>query len=159
MAIQRQITDVKAPMFSKHLKIGDVAKITGITLRTLRYYEELELIEPVDRSKGNFRLYDQTVIQRVQFINSLKKLDFSLEEIRDVLGSANAIKTEGDVVERTKLALQIKKEKITQKLIELADMNKEVDLSLRILESCKTCEHLAANNCDPLCENSHIHLQ
>lgn len=141
------------------LKIGDVAKKTGITLRTLRYYEELELIEPDNRSKGNFRLYGPSVIQRVQFITSLKKLDFSLEEIREILGPANSIKNDRDVVERTRQALLVKKEKITAKLIEMADMNREVDISLRILDDCMVCKQDKGEDCDPRCENKHTHIQ
>lgn len=140
------------------LKIGDVAKLTGITLRTLRYYEELELIEPENRTKGNFRLYSPQVIQRVQFINSLKKLDFTLEEIREILGPANSIKNDRDVIERTRQVLQVKKEKITAKLIEMADMNREVDISLRILDDCLACKKDKQETCDPSCEHKHTHL-
>lgn len=142
------------------LRIGDVAKQTGITLRTLRYYEELQLIEPINRTKGNFRLYSPNVIQRVQFINSLKKLDFTLEEIREILGTASSYKTDRDVVERTRQALLVKKEKIAAKLIELADMNREVDISLRILEDCLICKQEHNNApCDPLCEHKTTHIQ
>jgi DNA-binding transcriptional MerR regulator len=149
-----------SPADKQLLRIGDVAKKTGITLRTLRYYEELKLIEPEDRSKGNFRLYSPSVIQRVQFINSLKKLDFTLEEIGEIVGTTSSYKTDRDVVERTKQALLVKKEKITAKLIELADMNREVDISLRILEDCLVCK-LEHNNapCDPQCEHKPIHIQ
>ncbi len=140
------------------LKIGDVAKQTGITLRTLRYYEELSLIEPDNRTKGNFRLYHPSVIRRVQFINSLKKLDFSLEEIREIIGTSDTLQSDKDVIERTRQALLIKKEKITQKLIEMADMNREVDISLRILDECAVCKQHKDEQCDPLCENKSIHI-
>ncbi len=155
------VENMKTPstMDKSFLKIGDVAKQTGITLRTLRYYEELELIEPVNRTKGNFRLYHPNVIQRVQFINSLKKLDFSLEEIRGVLGPAHSIRTDKEVVDRTRQALLVKKEKITAKLIELADMNREVDISLRILADCVACKQDKSELCDPGCENKHLHIQ
>ncbi len=143
---------------SKLLRIGDVARETGITLRTLRYYEELNLIEPDNRTKGNFRLYGPSVIQRVQFINSLKKLDFSLEEISDILGPANTIKNDRDVIERTRRALQVKKEKITAKLLEMAEMNREVDLSLRILDECTACKQENDHPCDPECGYKHVHI-
>lgn len=150
---------VQSVLEPKLLKIGDVAKQTGITLRTLRYYEELELIEPIERTKGNFRLYDHQVIQRVQFINSLKKLDFSLEEIRDILGPANSIKTDRDTVDRTRQALLLKKEKITAKLNEMIDMSRQVDISLGILDACVSCKQDHQDlPCDPHCENKQIHL-
>ena len=145
-------------LMNQLLRIGDVAKKTGITLRTLRYYEELHLIEPDNRTKGNFRLYHPNVIQRVQFINSLKKLDFTLEEIRDVLGTADSYKTDKEIVERTRQALLIKKEKITAKLIEMAEMNRDVDLSLRILDECIACKQDKDVPCEPECANKHVHL-
>lgn len=150
--------ELTEPTPKQLLRIGDVARKTGITLRTLRYYEELHLIEPDDRSKGNFRLYQPQIIQRVQFINSLKKLDFTLEEIRAILGSANTTKTDKDIVDRTRQALLVKKEKITQKLIELAEMNREVDISLRILDECTACKQAKDEACDPWCQNKHAHI-
>jgi DNA-binding transcriptional MerR regulator len=150
----------KAPLSeTKLLKIGDVGKQTGITLRTLRYYEELELIEPGNRTKGNFRLYHPGVLQRVRFINSLKTLGFTLEEIREILGSANELKTDKDVVERTRKALLIKKETITAKLIEMAEMNREVDISLKILDECIACKQHRDEACDQDCENKPNLLQ
>jgi DNA-binding transcriptional MerR regulator len=153
-----EMKDIVLNTEPKLLKIGDVAKKTGITLRTLRYYEELSLIEPDNRSKGNFRLYHPNIIQRVQFINSLKKLDFSLEEIRDIVGPAHTLETDRDIIDRTRKALLVKKEKITAKLIEMADMNREVDISLRILDDCMACKQDKNTPCDPDCENKHAHL-
>lgn len=145
---------------SKLLKIGDVAKKTGITLRTLRYYEELKLIEPDNRTPGNFRLYHSNVIQRVQFINSLKKLDFTLEQIREILGGTNAPRSgDRDVIEITYQALQVKREKLEAKLLEMEDMKREVDISLQVLEECLSCcKHNSDDPCSSGCGNKQIHI-
>lgn len=66
-------------------QIGEVADRVGLSLRTLRYYEEVGLVEPSERSPGGFRLYGEEDIQRAEFVKQLKPLDFSLDEIRELL--------------------------------------------------------------------------
>lgn len=68
-----------------HMQIGEVAERTGLSLRTLRYYEEVGLVTPSARSAGGFRLYAETDVARLRLIRRMKPLDFSLEEMKDVL--------------------------------------------------------------------------
>ena len=70
----------------RHAQIGEVAERTGLSLRTIRYYEEMGLIAPSARTGGGFRLYSDTDVSRLMLIKRMKPLDFSLEEMRDVLG-------------------------------------------------------------------------
>lgn len=140
------------------LKIGDVARQTDMTLRTLRYYEELGLIQPDNRTKGNFRLYAPSIIRRLTFINSLKKLDFSLEEIRALLGSCDEWEQDADIVVKTRQALKVKREKIMEKLIELEQMKQEVERTLTILDECMLCQAEQHHSCDPGCHNRSAHI-
>ena len=73
-------------MDSQHMQIGEVANRTGLSLRTIRYYEEMELVTPSARTAGGFRLYTETDLARLALIKRMKPLDFSLEEMRDLLG-------------------------------------------------------------------------
>lgn len=59
-------------------KIGDVARKTGITIRTLRYYNEIGLLDPAKRSRSGYRLYSVEELKRLQKILSLQQLGFSL---------------------------------------------------------------------------------
>jgi DNA-binding transcriptional MerR regulator len=68
-----------------HIQIGEVAERTGLSLRTIRYYEEVGLVTPSSRSAGGFRLYSETDVARLRLIRRMKPLDFSLEEMKDVL--------------------------------------------------------------------------
>jgi DNA-binding transcriptional MerR regulator len=70
----------------QHKQIGEVAERTGLSLRTIRYYEEVGLITPSARSHGGFRLYTESDIARLMLVKRMKPLDFSLEEMRDLLG-------------------------------------------------------------------------
>src|SRR5262245_60929171 len=67
------------------LRVGDLAKQTGKTVRALHLYEELGLLVPAHRSKGGFRLYHADSVVRVRWIGKLQDMGFSLTEIRQVL--------------------------------------------------------------------------
>jgi DNA-binding transcriptional MerR regulator len=66
-------------------KVGDLAKRTGLTIRTLHHYDEIGLLEPSRRSRSGHRLYAEQDVERLQRILSLRQLGFSLEQIADVL--------------------------------------------------------------------------
>lgn len=68
------------------LTIEQVAAQTGLTKRTLRYYEEVGLLAPAGRTEGNYRRYTQDDVQRLERIKNLRNLlGFSLADIRDIL--------------------------------------------------------------------------
>ena len=68
------------------LRIDQVATRTGLTKRTLRYYEEIGLLDPPTRTEGGYRLYSEADIRRVESIRRLRTLlGFSLAEIRDLV--------------------------------------------------------------------------
>lgn len=68
------------------LRINEVAAETGLTTRAIRYYEELGLLEPAARSEGDYRLYDQSDLDRLLFIRSLRDdAGFSLAQIGQLL--------------------------------------------------------------------------
>ena len=69
-------------------RIGEVAKLTGVTTRTLRYWEELELLQPSSYRTSGERLYSPADVNRVNRIRNLQELlGFSLAEVRTVLGT------------------------------------------------------------------------
>ena len=67
------------------MQIGEVAERTGLSLRTIRYYEEVGLVVPNARSQGGFRLYTEPDVDRLQVIKRMKPLGFQLEEMRELL--------------------------------------------------------------------------
>lgn len=66
------------------IRIGDLAKRTGLTLRTIRYYEELGLLESVKRLEGGVRVYTNEDVRRLRFIQRLKMLGLSLQEMLEL---------------------------------------------------------------------------
>jgi DNA-binding transcriptional MerR regulator len=67
------------------MQIGEVAERIGLSLRTIRYYEEVGLAAPSARSEGGFRLYVEDDVERLRVIMQMKPLGFSLEEMRELL--------------------------------------------------------------------------
>ena len=76
------------------LHIKEFAEFTGVSVRTLHYYDEIGLLPPafVDRSTG-YRFYDEDSLLRMQEILFYRELDFSLKSIGEILSSPNYDKT------------------------------------------------------------------
>ncbi len=67
------------------IKIGELASRTGATVETIRYYEKEELLPEPSRSSGNYRLYREEHLERLQFILHCRSLDMTLDEVRILL--------------------------------------------------------------------------
>lgn len=74
-----------------HMQIGEVAERTGLSLRTIRYYGEVGLVEPSARSRGGFRLYTAEDVDRLQLIKRMKPLNFPLEEVQRLLATLDQL--------------------------------------------------------------------
>lgn len=72
-------------MTERTYQIGEVTERVGLSLRTVRYYEEIGLVVPSDRTAGGFRLYAESDIERLIMAKELKPLGFSLDELREML--------------------------------------------------------------------------
>ncbi|MGH8964344.1 MAG: MerR family transcriptional regulator [Actinomycetes bacterium] len=73
------------------LQIGEVAARVGLSLRTIRHWDEMGLVVPSGRSPGGFRLYTEADIDRLTFVKTLKPLEFSLEQMRDLLRTIDGL--------------------------------------------------------------------
>lgn len=65
--------------------VGEVAKLAGVGVQTLHYYERLGLLSKPGRSQANYRLYSPEAVSRVQFIKKAQVLGLNLQEIKEVL--------------------------------------------------------------------------
>jgi DNA-binding transcriptional MerR regulator len=74
-------------------QIGEVAERVGLSLRTVRYYEEMGLITPEQRTDGGFRLYTEENIERLLMIKQMKPIGFSVQEMRDILNTRDALRS------------------------------------------------------------------
>lgn len=76
---------------AKTMRIGEVAELTSLSLRTLRHYEDIGLVEPSGRTDGGFRLYTQRDVSRLMIVRRMKPLGYSLEEMSALLGVVDAL--------------------------------------------------------------------
>ncbi|WKV15969.1 MerR family transcriptional regulator [Janibacter limosus] len=78
-------------MTDRHVLIGEVVTRTGLSHRTLRYYEEMGLLTPTARTEGGFRLYGDADIERLLLIKPMKPLGFSIEEMRQLVDALDVL--------------------------------------------------------------------
>jgi MerR family transcriptional regulator, thiopeptide resistance regulator len=101
-------------------KVGEISKLTGITIRTLHHYDEIRLLRPTFRTDTGHRLYTEDDIIKLQQIMSLKELDFSLEEIKEFFENPEYNPKEVIEMQLERLTKEIKlKEELKQQLQEL----------------------------------------
>lgn len=67
------------------MKIGELAKATGMTTKAIRYYELLGLLKEPRRTDSGYRLYGEADVDRLEFIKQAKRLGLSLEQVREVI--------------------------------------------------------------------------
>lgn len=77
-------------------QIGEAASRVGLSLRTVRYYEEVGLVVPSGRTDGGFRLYTEDDIDRLALVKQLKPLEFGLDELRQLLEVRDQLVDEHD---------------------------------------------------------------
>nr|WP_240188935.1 MerR family transcriptional regulator [Nakamurella flavida] len=78
------------------MQIGELADRAGLSLRTIRHWEEEGLIVPSARSVGGFRLYSGEDFERLLLIRRMKPLGFSIEEMRELLATIDALDADAD---------------------------------------------------------------
>lgn len=132
-------------MEQDHLAIGDLARITGTTVETIRYYERTDLLPRPARTTGNYRSYTQHHLGRLSFIRRARDLGFSIEQIKALLDLADqsgrpceAV----DVIARQHLA------EVERKLADLGALQRELTALLGqcrhgTVAECRIIETLA----------------
>ncbi len=105
------------------MKIGDIAKRTGLKIETVRFYEAEGMIDPPRRSGGNYRLYDQSHLNRLSFVKRSRDLGFTLDQVRDLLRLADDPRGSCDAVDAMAF-LHI--EEIDRKLADLHALRDEI---------------------------------
>jgi DNA-binding transcriptional MerR regulator len=131
---------------SRGLKVGEVAKRTGLSVRTLHYYDEIGLLRPSTHTESQHRLYGQPELERLERIKSLRQLGFSLDEIRACLDrpefslravvELHADRVRAQIKEQTRLAALL--ETLAASLD--AGMGASVDDLIETIESITTLD-------------------
>ncbi len=121
--------------------VNEVSKLTGVSIRTLHYYDEIGLLKPSDVTESGYRLYDDTALERLQSILLFRELQFPLKEIKKILDSpdfdsSDALKTQIEL-------LELQKERL-EKIISFAREVKEkgvINMSFNAFDKTKIDEY------------------
>lgn len=126
-------------MAKGYLKVGELAKRCGKTVRTIRYYEELGLLEPRQRTDGGFRLFTEDDIKRVEIISELQELGFPLEHIAEIIKVWNEEPRGVEAGSRLRLILLRAMEMAQKKVNTLRSLQTELNKTLKYLSECTVC--------------------
>lgn len=127
---------------SARLSIGLVARRTGATVPTVRYYEEIGLLPPASRTESGQRSYDETTLRRLVFIRRCREFGFSIEQVRELVGLVD--QPDRPCVEVRDIAAS-HLQQVRQKLVELRALEASLNT---IVCSCETeCAGGAAVDC------------
>lgn len=122
------------------LRVGRLATLCGKTVRALHLYEEMGLLKPVLRSKGGFRLYAQSAVDRVQWISRLQDAELSLNEIKEFLRDLEEERVATAAMNRVRAMFEQKLGAIREQRRKLEQLEKDLQAGLSYLDGCRVCE-------------------
>lgn len=134
------------------LKIGDLAKASGRTVRALRLYEELGLLTPGERTVGGFRVYGAEAIDRVRWIGKLQDLGFTLAAIVQLCTAGATSQSGAAAMTPVRAVFEDKLSDIRQQMARLHALEKELVSSLEYLEQCSCCTRGPVNQVCNSCQ-------
>ena len=112
-------------------QIGSVARELDINPKTIRYYEEIDLIPPAQRTESGYRVYGQADIDRIAFILRARELDFSLDDIGEILALREGGETPclyvTDLVQKQLAVIDAKIAALNQLREELEDVQRQAE--------------------------------
>jgi DNA-binding transcriptional MerR regulator len=121
-------------------KVGELAKRTGLTVRTLHHYDEIELLTPSHRSAAGYRLYGARDVARLQQIASLRQLGFALDEIREFLSRPEASARHVVALHLARLREQIERQQALCRRLEALEDRLETAEEVSVEEFLQTIE-------------------
>ena len=121
------------------LRVGDLARLTGKTVRAIHLYEELGLLKPNTRSRGGYRLYEPTAVDRVRWIDLLHGLGFSLQEMGDLLEAWWKAEIGPRAMEQLRELFERKLEETREAMANHRRLERELMDGLAYLRTCDVC--------------------
>lgn len=141
-------------MLKTRMKIGQLARKTGKTVRALHLYEEMGLLNP-ERSGGGFRLYGSDELARVYWISKLQDMGFKLSQIRGLLDAVEASATAPEAMQGVRELFQNKLRDTREQIQRLLQLERDIAESLSYLEACRSCGEPSLKSCVECGEERH----
>ncbi len=134
------------------MKIGEVARKTGKSVRALHLYEEMGLLNS-QRSPGGFRLYGPDELARVYWIGKLQNMGFKLEQIRVLIEAVNSSDSAPEVMDGVREMFLTRLDATRQQIATLVQLERDLEESLAYLEDCRRCDETSTMAC-ACCDNT-----
>lgn len=125
---------------SQLLRVGDLSRQTGKTVRAIHLYEELGLLQPATRTSGGFRLYEPSAVERVRWIDLLHTLGFSLQEMRELVRSWWGSGLGPEAMDQLRSLFKRKLGETRDAIRRHQQLEQELAEGLAYLETCRGCE-------------------
>jgi MerR family transcriptional regulator, copper efflux regulator len=142
----------------KQMRVGELAKAVGKTVRAMHLYEELGLLEPSARSEGGFRLYDHEAVARIQWIIKLQAIGFTLGEIQGFVGEFEGAGSGREATDRVRAVFAQKLSDIREQMTQLQVIENDLHEALEYLDSCQTCAPSYAPSDCGVCDHEGHHV-
>jgi DNA-binding transcriptional MerR regulator len=127
------------------MHIGRLAALAGTTTRTVRYYEEMGLVQPEDRSPGGFRRYSRDQLERLRVVLSLKRLEFDLEHIKRIMDKRDGDPTGGVLASDILSDLKERLADVERQIGHLHGLREDLRQTVETLCRCQPCERRLAD--------------
>ncbi len=124
----------------KLLRVGDLAKTCGKTVRAIHHYESVGLLTPHTRSKGRYRLYAADAVSRVRWINKLHNSGMTLSDIQQILELWEQSPSAPEAMAKIRGVYYEKLEEVQKQIAQLSALERELVASMRYLDTCETCD-------------------
>ena len=123
----------------KLMRVGELAKAVGKTVRALHLYEEMGLLKPVSRSAGGYRLYTEDALGRVNWISRLQAMGFSLPDVQGFLRDWEEAANGPAGMARVRSVFEAKLAETRAALEAMQQLERDLESSLSYLHLCGTC--------------------
>jgi MerR family transcriptional regulator, copper efflux regulator len=141
---------------NKLMRVGELARVVGKTVRAMHLYEELGLLEPQTRSEGGFRLYGPEAVDRIHWIVKLQAIGFTLAEIQGFVRDFQGADSGREATERVRSLFTEKQAQIREQITQLQVIENDLSEALAYLDSCQTCtDDYAPAACGACDHNGH----
>jgi len=136
------------------LTTGDMARLSGSTLRTVRFYEQEGLIRPKTRTEGGRRQFEKTELQRLQLALDLREGGLSITDIKSLFELKSRYDTPQEATDEITSILTTQIDVMQEKIAKLRRVREELSSMMSVISECRTCSGVGfpskCGNCDVL---------
>ncbi len=120
-------------------RVGDLARISGKSVRAIHLYEEIGLLESPSRTSAGYRTYDEADLKRVEWVVRLQDMGLTLPEIRALLSTYDGSASAPEAMSKLRNLYREQLERTQRQRRKLEELEIELAQSLTYLETCESC--------------------